>query len=132
MMARPIPQPLLWVLGGYFLLSGLPLSNALGVNWFRPYIEESQPDVFYNHYVPGNGSTPAAMYPAPFPTPAHVGHTYYTYQPWMPHEQMYRHHYTQHQYYDSGMGMNRTKIKWSYPPVRTGIVTARNFLEFPR
>jgi hypothetical protein len=127
-----IPRHVLWAFGGCLALAGLSLAPAQGVNWFRPYVEESQPDVFYNYYVPGNGGTPAAMYPAPYPTPRHVGHTYTTYQPWMPHEHLYRHHYTQHQYYDSGMGMNRTKVKWSYPPVRTAIQNTRHWFMIPR
>lgn len=131
-MVRLRSRPLLYTLGSCLVCLGLT-TTAQAVNWFRPYVEESQPDVFYNYYVPGNGGqTPAAMYPSPYPTPPLVGHTYFTYQPWMPHEQMYKHHYTQHQYYDNGMGMNRTKVKWSYPPVRTALQNTRNWLTIPR
>lgn len=73
-----------------------------------------QPDLFYNFYVHGPcGGYPAQMYVAPKPVPAHVGHTYITYQPFMPHEFMYKHHRTYHQYYDGGRGLTRTKmIAW--------------------
>ncbi len=50
------------------------------------------PDLFYNYYVNGAGSVPAAMYPAPLPVPPNVGHVYYTYQPFYPHETMYPHY----------------------------------------
>lgn len=94
-------------------------SSAQAVNWHRPFVEESQPDVFYNHYVPNANGPAAAMYPAPHPTPPHVGHTYFTYQPFMPHEMMYRHSYTHHQYFNGGMGLNRTRVKWYPAPFGT-------------
>jgi hypothetical protein len=72
--------------------------------WYRPYTESSQPDVFYNLYVPNNLGDAGAAYPAPYPTPNLVGHTYYTYQPLMPHEFLYHHHRTYHQYYNRGNG----------------------------
>ena len=106
-MVRRMPRWIPWTLALCTVHFAAMSNTAEAVNWFRPYIEESQPDVFYNFFVPGAGHTPAAMYPAPHPTPPRVGHTYYTYQPWMPHEQMYAHRYTQHQYYDSGFGLNR-------------------------
>lgn len=94
-------------------------STAGAVDWYHPFTESSHPDVFYNYYVPGAGDgTPAAMYPAPHPTPPHVGASYYTYQPFMPQEHLYKHRYTHHQYYNRGMGLNRTKVSW-YPAPRT-------------
>ena len=33
--------------------------------WNRPMTEESQPDVFFNFYQPGNGGNPAGALPAP-------------------------------------------------------------------
>ncbi|HTN74944.1 MAG TPA: hypothetical protein VL096_06845 [Pirellulaceae bacterium] len=73
-----------------------------------------QPDLFYNFYAHGPcGGYPAQMYVAPKPVPANVGHTYITYQPFMPHEFMYKHHRTYHQYYDGGRGLTRAKmIAW--------------------
>ena len=52
-------------------------------------------ELFYNYYVPPvNGGIGAEMYVAPLPVPPHVGHTYFTYQPFYPHEMLYRHHRT--------------------------------------
>lgn len=51
-----------------------------------------QPDLFYNYYPNTSaGVNSANLYPAPYPTPPHVGHTYYTYQPLLPHEYLYEH-----------------------------------------
>lgn len=75
------------------------------------------PDLFYNFYTaPTCGGTGAEMYLAPQPVPAHVGHTYYTYQPLMPHEMLYQHRRTYNRYYDGGRGMNRTRVTWYTPP----------------
>jgi hypothetical protein len=94
--------------------------------------EESAPDVFFNFYQPGNGGSPAAAFPAPYPTPPRVGHTYYTYQPFMPNEWMYHHHRTYHQSYNNGMGLNRTSVRWYSPPVRTELANLRKFFYIPR
>ncbi|HID78212.1 MAG TPA: hypothetical protein EYP56_19740 [Planctomycetaceae bacterium] len=50
-------------------------------------------DLFYNFYVPPgpSGGVPAQLYLCPRPTPPMVGHTWVTYQPFMPHEFLYRH-----------------------------------------
>lgn len=42
----------------------------------------------YNYYVqpPHAGAAPAEMYPSPRPVPANVGTTYYTYEPFAPHQ----------------------------------------------
>jgi len=77
-----------------------------------------QPELFYNYYVPGNcGGVPANMYLAPQPVPPVVGHTYYTYQPFMPHEMLYRHHRHYYRYYNGGRGMTRTSVSWYRPPL---------------
>lgn len=100
--------------------------------WNRPYTEESSADLFYNFYQPGNGGSPAGSFPAPYPTPAYVGHQYTTYQPFMPNEWLYKHHRTYHQHYNMGMGLNRTKVKWTGTPIHTGIMNARKFFSLPR
>lgn len=72
-----------------------------------------QPDLFYNYYVPPTcGGVGAELYLSPRPVPAHVGHTYITYQPLMPHEFMYHHHRTYHRYYNGGQGLTRTHVKY--------------------
>jgi hypothetical protein len=85
------------------------------------------PDVGYNYYGhPGTGAATAALYPAPYPTPAIAGHTMYTYQPLMPHEHMYAHkrvYYTPYAdpsafyndpyaMHSQGMGYNKTTVTW--------------------
>ena len=100
--------------------------------WNRPYTEESSPDLFYNFYQPGNGGSTAAAFPAPYPTPAHVGHQYTTYQPFMPNEWLYWHPRTYHQHYNMGKGINRTKVKWYGTPVRIDLMTVRKFFSLPR
>ena len=107
--------------------SGCGLKGLLGGNggsargkrcyWNRPYTEQSQADLFYNYYTPNNSGSTAAAFPSPYPTPAHVGHTYYTYQPFYPTEMLYTHNRSYHQYYNNGMGLNRTKVRWSYNPL---------------
>ena len=75
--------------------------------------DASCPDLFYNFYArPSCGGVPAEMYPVPYPTPPLVGHTYYTYQPLMPHEMLYPHSRVYRQYYNYGRGMNRTTVRW--------------------
>jgi hypothetical protein len=61
------------------------------------------------------------MYLSPMPVPPNVGHTFYTYQPFYPHELMYSHKNRFHNYYDNGRGINRTRAIYYSPPVRTAI-----------
>lgn len=93
-----------------------------------------RPDLFYNFYSQGNcNSANAQMYISPVPVPQFVGHTFNTYQPLYPHEFMYRHQNRYHNNYDNGRGMNRTKVKYSYPPVRTAVTNLYwNKLRLPR
>jgi hypothetical protein len=75
--------------------------------------EHGNPDLFYNFYVPPTcGGAGAQMYLAPQPVPPVVGYTYYTYQPLMPHEFLYRHHRRYHRYYNEGRGLTRTSVVW--------------------
>ena len=77
-----------------------------------------QPELFYNYYVPGTcGGVPAQLYVAPRPVPPVVGETYYTYQPFMPHELLYQHDRTYYRYYDNGRSLTRTHISWYRPTV---------------
>ncbi|MFC1757785.1 hypothetical protein ACFL2H_03330 [Planctomycetota bacterium] len=99
------------------LLGGKGGAGCKRCYWHRPYTEQSQADLFYNYYTPNNSGSTAAAFPSPYPTPSHVGHTYYTYQPFYPTEMLYTHHRSYHQYYNNGMGLNRTKVRWSYNPL---------------
>ena len=86
-------------------------------------------NLFSQYYTqPGVSIAHAEMYPAPHPVPAHVGQSYYTYQPLMPHELMYPHSRNYYNYYASpssfycnmcggptyrpGYGMTKTTVRW--------------------
>lgn len=96
--------------------------------------EYGQPDLFYNFYTQGAANAAnAQMYVSPVPVPPNVGQTFLTYQPFYPHEMLYKHNDRFHNYYDGGRGLNRTNVKYTYPPVRRA---AQNFywnsLRLPR
>jgi hypothetical protein len=98
----------------------------------RPW-EYGRPDLFYNFYVPNDcGGAPAAMYLAPRPVPALVGHTYYTYQPLMPHEMLYPHYRTYRQWYDDGRGVTRTKVAWYCNPLTVGAKSLHQAIRLAR
>ena len=99
-----------------FLLGSASLAVAFeqpGWDGKRHISYQQQKDLFYNYYAqpgPYNGAA-AQMYVSPRPVPANVGHTWVTYQPWMPHEMMYRHersYYT----YNPGAGWTRTNVRY--------------------
>lgn len=78
-------------------------------------IEPARPryDLFYNYYVPPSqqGGVGAQLYLSPRPTPAYVGHTWYTYQPLYPHEFMYPHCRVYRRYDDRHLlPRNRTTV----------------------
>ena len=85
-------------------------------------VQYGQPGLFHNYYVPaGSGQFATQLYVAPLPVPTNVGHTYYTYQPLLPHELLYDHQRSYHRYSNGGRGFNRTSVKWYSPPM-TGIL----------
>jgi hypothetical protein len=88
--------------------------------------------LFANQYTQDSAEATAQMYLAPVPVPAWVGHTYYTYQPLYPHQMMYLHKDRYHSYYDGGRGLNRTKVHYSVPPLRTAIKSLYNAVSIPR
>ena len=92
---------------------GIPTAEAAhGWDGKRRISYQHQKDLFYNNYVgPGPSGAVAGMYISPVPTPPHVGHMYNTYQPFYPHEYMYRHkraYYT----YNDGAGWTRTNVRY--------------------
>ena len=93
-----------------------------------------RPDLFYNYYSQGNcNQANAQMYVSPLPVPHFVGHTFFTYQPFYPDEMMYWHKDRYHNFYDNGRGLNRTKVRYSGPPVRTAMENFYwNKLRLPR
>lgn len=96
-----------------------PTGGCAGGPWPRSY---GKPDLFYNYYTQGyNNRVNAQLYVSPLPVPPNVGHTFFTYQPFYPHEMMYWHKNRFHNYYDEGRGMNRTKVRYYSPPVRQAL-----------
>ena len=73
---------------------------------------QSKNDLFYNFYEgPNPSGATAGMYVSPLPVPPHVGHTYFTYQPLMPHEYLYR-HTRSHYSYQPCAGWSRAKVRY--------------------
>lgn len=71
-------------------------------------------DLFYNYYVPPAprcGGVGAEMYPCPRPTPAWVGQTYITYQPFLAQEFLY-HHTRTYNTRNPGSGWTSTHVEW--------------------
>jgi len=91
------------------------------------------PHLFANQYTQGYANqTTAQMYIAPVPVPQWVGHAYYTYQPLYPHEMTYWHTHRYHSYYDNNRGLNRTRVHYYSPPVKTFISGLHQTLSLPR
>lgn len=103
---------------------------------FAPNCRErqyGQPSLFYNYYVPGTcGGVPAELYLAPRPVPPMVGHTYYTYQPFLPHELLYQHNRRYYRNFDNGRGQVRTRVSWYNPPGANAMGSVLNHLRIAR
>ena len=80
----------------------------------RGYGSYYNPDLFYNFYTPPTqcGGMTAGMYTAPHNVPAPAVQTYFTYQPFLPHEFMYTHHRKYTRWHSQGMGKTTTNIHW--------------------
>lgn len=117
----------LWACGACLMLFPLgpstaqadhPIAAALSANYearhaavCRPHFY-GNPDLFYNFYVGSDcGAVGTQMYLAPHYVPENVGHSWYTYQPFMPHEMLYKHKRVYHRYYNEGRGLTRTSIR---------------------
>jgi len=73
---------------------------------------QNKNDLFANYYVgPQPGGRTASMVVSPLPIPPHVGHTYTTYQPLMPHEYLYG-HTRSHYSHVPGAGWTRAKVRY--------------------
>ena len=93
-------------------LLGASDASAYEGHWKRVISYQSKNDLFYNYQVgPDPSGTAAQMYVSPRPVPPHVGHTYTTYQPLMPHEYLYR-HTRSHYAHCPGGGWARSKIRY--------------------
>jgi hypothetical protein len=100
--------------------------------WCEPYSEGYGGDLFYNYYWQGYCDRPVGMYPSPYPTPPLVGHTYVTYQPFLPHEYLYKHHRSYHSYYNGNRGLNRTWVSYGANPVTESLAVFANAVRVPR
>lgn len=117
------------VFGGSFA-AGIQAQEQMGL---VPYNTYSSQNLFGNAYTQGYANQAnAAMYISPVPVPPDVGHTYLTYQPLYPHQMMNWHYNRFHNYYDNGRGLNRTKVEYYAPPVRTGVNYVWRKIQLPR
>ena len=117
-MNRRLLRFTILVAGLFFVLLAAPQTDAGPPPYSRANMQcgypVSQQDLFYNYYVGAPGcpcGPPAQLYLCPRPTPALVGHTYYTYQPFLPHEMLYRHDRTYFRIHPDGTGV-KTKVRW--------------------
>ncbi len=95
------------------LFDGTSASADVEGRYKRCISYQDKNDLFYNFYEgPCPSGTAAQMYVSPLPVPAHVGHTYVTYQPLMPHEFMYK-HCRSHYAHTPGAGWSRAKIRYN-------------------
>ena len=91
------------------------------------------PHLFAIQYTQGYANQATAqMYISPVPVPPWVGHTYHTYQPLYPHELTYSHTHRYHSYYDGNRGLNRTRVHYYAPPVKTFVGGVHKALSIPR
>jgi len=98
----------------------------------QPYGDSYGGDLFYNYYAGGTCDVPAQLYLSPRPTPPLVGHTYYTYQPLMPHEFLYKHHRSYHGYSDGGRTLTRTIVNYHSNPIKSMVLGIRDHFRLPR
>ena len=137
MLAAAVVLPLAFP-GGSSAQELLPADGAVVSFTFedgvgcRPW-EYGSPSLFQNYYTPNNcGDNAAQLYIAPRPVPPLVGHTYYTYQPLMPHEFTYSHYRTYRRYYDDGRGLTRTKVVWYSNPLTQALKGVHQAIRLPR
>ena len=90
----------------------VPTADASDSHYRKTISYQNKNDLFYNYYEgPNPSGVTAGMYVSPLPVPPRVGHTYFTYQPLMPHEYLYRHTRT-HYSYQPGAGWSRAKVRY--------------------
>jgi len=108
----------------------VPMQGSVAQQPQDPYAAAGlrpSPQLFNQYYAHSHfGGQPAQMYVAPLPVPAFVGHTYYTYQPFNPHEMLYSHYREYYNYHSlkqaPGVGYNdynHTQVRWQRGGLRT-------------
>jgi len=70
--------------------------------------------LFAQYTTQGQGGLTAGKYIAPHPIPSHVGHSYRTYEPLMPHEMLYEHDRSYFNYYNPSLLNNNYISKLQY------------------
>ncbi len=88
-----------------YILPAALVMVAMSITSFRASAQGwgNSPAPYYpgttGYWTPGdvNGNWRASLYPAPTPVPAYVGHVYYTYQPFYPHQYLQPHYKFYHQ-----------------------------------
>ena len=97
----------------YLALSALLLSCVSQSAMAQQYWTDQPVIGDWNFYVqpPHDGGAAAELYPSPRPTPPYVGHTYYTYEPFAPHQFMYKHYRVYRKNHWEG-GKTTTRVLW--------------------
>jgi hypothetical protein len=99
----------------------------------QEYYVDGGNELFANQYTQGAANQATAqIYVSPVPVPEWVGHTYYTYQPFYPHEMMHAHSQRYHSYYDNGRGLNSTRVRYSIAPLKGVIGNFTPFMARPQ
>lgn len=103
-----------------FIRSLCALALAIGGLSTAALAQGPPPNLFMQYYGGSGqpGEVPAHMYISPGPTPAYVGHTYITYQPFMPHEWLYPHKRTYWTQHGNCGQWTRTSVHWLGMPRR--------------
>ena len=117
----------------YFSMAGLVIAGLIAGTVNAQ--DGTLPNYLFSQYYtqPGASSANAQMYVAPQPVPANVGQSYYTYQPLMPHEMLYRHSRNYYNWtagsdafyhsgcrYPCGGALNKTTVHWQANGYRVG------------
>jgi len=117
----------------YFSMAGLVIAGLIAGTATAQ--DGALPNYLFSQYYtqPGASSVNAELYVAPQPVPANVGHSYYTYQPLMPHEMLYRHSRNYYNWtagsdafyhsgcrYPCGGALNKTTVHWQATGYRVG------------
>lgn len=121
MRVLPVTLGCLAVVASASAQDPLPMGSSLGGSIDQGMAYSADRGLFQQYYSNGMGQA-AGLYTAPLPVPANVGHSYYTYQPFYPHEMMYAHkrtYYTPYagpssfyQGHSAGYGLNKTTVTW--------------------
>ena len=120
--------------GGHFMgtTAAAAALNSGNTEQYGNVLGKGTQPLFENYFTQGNANqATAGMYMSPIGVPGNVGYTYYTYQPFYPHQYLYQHHDSYHSYYDGGRGLNRTKASYYAPPARSALHWVHKSIQLP-